>query len=86
MPRSRTIHAVQSRTGRRTGRGRVVLEEDAPVRGTVRLMTDEPIVVTSLDGAPSLRERVSDVATRRPWLFPAVLLTSAALYLVVRRR
>ena len=68
------------------GRGRVEIEEETPVAGTVRLMTDEPIPVKSLDPASPLSERLQEIASRRPWVFPAVLLAGAALYLLLRSR
>lgn len=51
--------------------------------GRIRVVTPEPIRVES---NPSLMARARDGVRRRPWIFPAVLLGSAAVYLLVRRR
>jgi CBS domain-containing protein len=84
-PGWRTIDLMQAKTAR-SGRGKVTVDPERPVAGTVRLMTDEPIVVRSLEGEPPLGERLSELVRRRPWIAPAALLAVVAAYLVLRRR
>lgn len=57
-------------------------DTDGPF-GRIRVVTLEPIRV---EAHPSLMARARDGVRRRPWIFPAVLLGSAAAYLLVRRR
>jgi hypothetical protein len=55
------------------------------VGGVVQVVTDEPMPL-SRDGVESLRQRLSFIVNRRPWLIPAVLLGAGMAYLLVRRR
>ena len=57
-------------------------DTDGPF-GRIRVVTLEPIRV---EAHPSLAARVRDGVRRRPWIFPTVLLGSAAVYLLLRRR
>lgn len=58
----------------------------APVAGTVRLMTDEPLEVPRDGAIGGLGQEFNRIVNRRPWLVPAVLLGVAMAYLLVRRR
>lgn len=62
-------------------------EEIVEVRGTVRLMTEEPLV---LEREPSLtsrlRDRLSEEMGERPWLVPAVIMGLLVLFLLLRPR
>lgn len=51
--------------------------------GRILVVTREPI---SMEAHPSLTSRVRAGISRRPWIYPAVLLGCAAVYLLVRRR
>jgi hypothetical protein len=80
MPLMPDPHHVVAR-----GRGRVEIEGDVPVGGEVRLMTDEPIHVASPDAPPPLRDRLSEIVSRRPWILPAAVLAIVGVALMVRR-
>lgn len=51
--------------------------------GRILVVTPQPI---PMETHPSPTARVRVALSRRPWIFPAVLLGGAALYLLVRRR
>jgi hypothetical protein len=59
---------------------------ERPVAGTVRLMTEEPLEMPRNGRAEGIREQLSLIVNRRPWLVPAVLLGAGVAYLLVRRR
>ena len=61
------------------------VEHQAPVEGTVRLMTEEPLELPGSERG-ELRERVAEAVNRRPWLVPAVLLALGLAFLLLRRR
>ncbi|TMB93009.1 MAG: hypothetical protein E6J45_00815 [Chloroflexi bacterium] len=61
------------------------MEDAAPVEGTVRLMTDEPLEMPATEMG-ELRERVAEAVNRRPWLVPAVLMALGVAFLLLRRR
>ena len=57
------------------------------VRGTVRLMTSEPIPVHDLDSLRgTLWARICSVLADRPWLAPAGLAVFVLLVIAIRRR
>ena len=58
-------------------------ERTEPVPGTIELMTDEPVVISSTS---SLRDRLDEVRERHPWLLPALLLALIGLLVAARRR
>jgi hypothetical protein len=62
-------------------------EEGAPrrVAGTVRLMTEDPFEFDE-DAETGMRQRITAIATRKPWVIPAALLGIGVTFLVLRRR
>lgn len=60
-------------------------ENPRPVAGTVRIMTDEPLEVSSDPVSGALATGLRQL-NRRPWIVPAALLGGAALYFLLRRR
>jgi carbon monoxide dehydrogenase subunit G len=59
---------------------------ETPVRGTVRIMTTEPIASESVQPADGVLDVVRDELRRRPWLAPLLLLGGLSLLLLIRRR
>jgi hypothetical protein len=62
-------------------------EEDRPrpVAGTVRLMTEDPFEIDD-DADSGLGSRLSSIASKSPWVIPAVLVGIGVAFLVLRRR
>ena len=62
-------------------------EEERPrrVAGTVRLMTEDPFEIDE-DADTGIGQRLSAIATRKPWIIPAALLGIGVAFLVFRRR
>ncbi len=61
-------------------------DEENPrrVAGTVRLMTEDPFDTDSPDAG--IRQRLSAIAAKSPWVIPAVLVGIGVAFLVLRRR
>jgi hypothetical protein len=61
-------------------------EEETPrrVAGTVRLMTDDPFEMD--DEETGIRQRLSSIAAKSPWIIPAALVAIGVAFLVLRRR
>lgn len=66
--------------------GVIVTSEEEPLpKGSIRVVTDEPVCIEAdAGGGPVAAVRTQ--LGRRPWLVPAVLLAAAAAYLIARRR
>src|SRR5580704_911001 len=62
-------------------------EEDRPrpVAGTVRLMTEDPFEIDD-DADSGFGRRLSSIASKSPWVIPAVLVGIGVAFLVLRRR
>jgi hypothetical protein len=62
-------------------------EEGRPrrVAGTVRLMTEDLFEIDE-DAETGLGQRLSTIATQKPWIIPAALLGIGVAFLVLRRR
>ncbi|MGA8362146.1 MAG: hypothetical protein WB807_07710 [Candidatus Dormiibacterota bacterium] len=59
-------------------------ESRSRVAGTVRLMTDDPFEID--DAETGIRQRLSSIAAKSPWVIPAVLVGIGVAFLVLRRR
>ena len=62
-------------------------EEESPrrVAGTVRLMTEDPFEFDD-DPRSGIRQRLSSIAAKSPWIIPAALVGIGVAFLVLRRR
>ena len=62
-------------------------DEEAPrrVAGTVRLMTEDPFEIDD-DADSGFGRRLSSIASKSPWVIPAVLVGIGVAFLVLRRR
>jgi hypothetical protein len=57
-----------------------------PVAGEVRLMTEEPIPASEVDGSGGVYAAVCRQLGRRPWLIPLALILGITVIVGLRRR
>ena len=58
----------------------------APVAGSVKIMTEEPVELPEDTLVDDLLDGLSEQINRRPWVVPAAIAGGIALYLLLRHR